>query len=91
MKLTIKETFTKEVEITLPAYRKKEDNVVRVEGESGYTKVYKSAQDAFAISGFPNLSTEEFFRGDWQPATEEDFQTMLSAAIVLMSQERTEA
>ena len=83
MKLKFNETIEREVELTVPCYRKSDFWVVKIVGEKEYIQVNRLDEEDTAneyhISHRTNAFTgiDTFFNGDYTEATEEEFTSML--------------
>ena len=98
MKIQLTETVSRvvEKEIPIPTYRKNHNDVVRIESDNAFTRIWVGMDFNYTIQRFNKISIDEFFKDTWSPATEEDFNIAMSAVVSRMadvdsSQERSEA
>lgn len=79
MKIKLKETTEREVEVTLPAYRKSKSRLVKVISEHEFIGVDKEGK-SYYHQKWTMFDTSEYFKDDYQVATEYEFYRALATA-----------
>lgn len=90
MKIQVPKQTHEVIEVSLPCYRKDTHTVIRIEAPATVTSIFVLGE-CFSHTRFRDANLPQYFLNNWQDASEDDFNAMLSSAAALMSDRKEQA